>query len=229
MASRARSADGVERAYEALRADIVAGRLSANERLVEAQLVERLEVSRTAIRSALARLDHDGLIVREYNHGAHVRMVSEEEAVEIVQARSVLEALAARHAALNATEDDVAEIQAIHAKMPVLLEQGDLLGYSDQNSRLHARVIAASRHAIAQRLIADLKAQMVRFQYRTILVPGRSKNSYAEHTAVVQAIVERDPDGAEAAMRQHLGNVANTLSQASLQRPQHELDERNAR
>jgi DNA-binding GntR family transcriptional regulator len=215
MASRLRSGLAVDSAYERLRGDIVAGHLTPNQRLVEADLVEELGVSRATIRAALTKLDHDGLIIREYNHGARVRMVTEEEAVEIVQTRSALEALAARHAALNATDEDIAEIEAIRAEMPKLLAEGDLLGYSECNSRLHARIIAASRHSIAQRLITDLKAQMVRFQYRTILVPGRSKQSLAEHTAIVEAIVAHDADAAEVAMRRHISHVATTLSQTT--------------
>src|SRR5699024_12590595 len=84
---------------------IVAGRLTANQRLIEADLVSELGVSRATIRAALARLEHEGLVVREYNHGARVRMVTAEEAVEILQVRSALEALAARHAALNRSEE----------------------------------------------------------------------------------------------------------------------------
>jgi DNA-binding GntR family transcriptional regulator len=229
MAPRPRAAQAVENAYQQLRDDIVSGRLTANQRLVEADLTESLGVSRATIRAALAKLDHDGLIVREYNHGARVRMVTEDEAVEIVQARSALEALAAHHAALNATDEDIADLKAIRAEMPKLIAQGDLLGYSECNSRLHARIIVASRHAIAQRLITDLKAQMVRFQYRTILVPGRSKQSLAEHTAVVKAIAARDPEAAEAAMRHHLRCVATTLSQTTGAQEQHARDARQAR
>lgn len=211
MAPRPRAAQAVENAYQQLRNDIVSGRLTANQRLVEADLTESLGVSRATIRAALAKLDHDGLIVREYNHGARVRMVTEDEAVEIVQARSALEALAAHHAALNATDEDIADLKAIRAEMPKLIAQGDLLGYSECNSRLHARIIVASRHAIAQRLITDLKAQMVRFQYRTILAPGRSDNSFAEHLAIADAIAAGDPRAAERAMRRHIANVTAAL------------------
>jgi DNA-binding FadR family transcriptional regulator len=51
----------------------------------------------------------------------------------------------------------------------------------------------------------------VRFQYRTILVPGRSERSCAEHEAIVQAVASRDPEAAERAMRTHLSDVAKTL------------------
>jgi DNA-binding GntR family transcriptional regulator len=200
-----------ETCYLALRDEIVSGALMPNQRLVEADLAGRLQVGRAAVRTALVRLEHEGLITRERNRGAHVRLIGEEEAIEITQVRAVLEGLAAHQAAVGGTDADLAEIRAIHAQMPGRLGEGDLLGYSELNARLHARILAASGHGTAQRLITTLKAQLVRFQYRTILVPGRSQTSLGEHTAIVEAIVARDGPAAEAAMRAHLSSVSGAL------------------
>jgi DNA-binding GntR family transcriptional regulator len=194
-----------------LRQELVAGDLLPQQRLVEADLCSRLHASRGTVRTVLQRLEHEGLVAREPYRGAHVRAIDAREAVEITEARAVLEALAARHAALLATDDDLAALRAIHAEMRPSLRKGDLLAYSDANRRLHARIIEASRHATAQRLLNELKAQLVRFQYRTILVPGRPQQSLAEHAALVDAIVRRDPDRAGAAMTAHLNNVVATL------------------
>lgn len=215
MPVRAQGAQAADEAYQQLRTEIVSGRLPANHRLVEAELMRELGVSRTTVRSALARLEHDGLVIREYNHGARVRMVTEAEAVELMQARSVLEGFAAREAALRATKEDIAEIEAIWREMSELLELGDVLGYAKCNTRLHSRIVSASRHAVVQGLIADLKAQMVRFQFRTILGAGRPAQSIAEHTAFVKAIAAGDADAAETAMRNHLWYVADALSLAA--------------
>lgn len=199
-------------AYERLRAELLAGRLMPGQRLVEAELVESLGVSRAIVRAVLTRLAHDGLVDKEPNRGARVRMVSEEEAIEITQVRATLEGLAARFAAANATVEDIERMRAILVEMREMLARNDLLSYSDCNSRLHKLILAASGHATAQRLIANLRAQMVRFQYRTILVPGRPNESLAEHTALVDAIVARDGDKAEAAMRTHLMHVTDNLA-----------------
>jgi DNA-binding GntR family transcriptional regulator len=198
-------------AYEALRAAILAGELQPAERLVEADLTARLGVGRAAVRTALARLTQEGLVEHERNRGARVRLVGEQEAAEILEARMVLEGLAARHAAANATPADVEELRAILADMRARLDAGDLLGVSDRNAVLHARLLAIAGHATVDRLVAGLKGQLVRFQYRTILVPGRSQRSFGEHTAIVDAIAAGDPDAAEAAMRRHLGHVAQAL------------------
>ena len=202
-------------AYERLRALIYSGELMPNERLVEADLAERLQVSRAIVRTVLVRLGQDGVVVLTPHRGARVRMVTEAEAIEVLQARTALEALTAGQAAVKATAREIASIRRILAGMSRKLEQNDLLGYSEANAALHAAIIATARHETAARLIHGLRAQLVRFQFRTILVPGRPPVSFAEHTAIVDAIGARDRDAAEAAMRHHLRHVEGALSQTA--------------
>lgn len=204
-----------EDGYAKLREAIVSGRLQPNQRLVETELSEELGVGRAAVRTALARLDQEGLVEHQRNRGARVRLVEEEEAIEILEARAVLEGLAARHAALNATPEAVAGLREVLAEMRRLLDAGDLLGASDENAVLHRRLLDLSGHATAARLIAGLSSQIVRFQYRTILAPGRSERSFAEHSAIVEAVAAGEPDAAEAAMREHLSHVAEALRQSA--------------
>lgn len=201
-------------AYEWLRDAIAGGRLQPNERLVEADLVHATGASRSAVRTALVRLAQEGLVEHERNRGARVRMVGEAEAAEILEARMALEALAARHAARHASPAEIAELRDVLGRMRARLDAGDLLGASDQNAVLHRRLLELSRHGTAIRLVEALNSQLVRFQYRTILVPGRSEQSFAEHTAIVEAVAAGDADAAEAAMRTHLGHVTAALRAA---------------
>jgi DNA-binding GntR family transcriptional regulator len=200
--------------YERLRAAIVSGELQPNERLVEADLSSRLGAGRSAVRTALTRLAQEGLIEQERNRGARVRKIGKEEAIQIYEARAALEALAARRAAQNATAADADSLRAILGEMRARLDAGDLLGASDHNARLHRRLLDIAGHAIVDRLVGTLNSQLVRFQYRTILVPGRAERSFAEHTAIVEAVAGGDPDAAEAAMRRHLGAATDALRES---------------
>jgi DNA-binding GntR family transcriptional regulator len=199
------------RPEDELRAAIVSGRLQPNERLIETDLARALGVGRSAVRTALVRLEQEGLVKHERNRGARVRLIGKDEAVEILEARAVLEGLAARQAAARATRQDVESLRAILGQMRSLLDRGDLLGASDQNAALHGKLLEIAGHDTATRLISALKSQLVRFQYRTILLPGRSEQSFAEHRAVVDAIAAGDGDAAEGAMRAHLSHVAGAL------------------
>ena len=201
------SADG----YEDLRAAIVNGELLPGERLLEEDLSARLGLGRAGVRLALVRLEHDGLVERERHRGARVRRVSEAEAIEILEARAALEGLAARHAALAADAAAVSGLREIIEEMRRLREKSDLMGLSNVNARLHAAILEASGHETARRLSRTLSSQIVRFQYRTVLLPGRPDRSFAEHSAIVEAIAARDPDAAENGMQRHLLHVAEAL------------------
>jgi DNA-binding GntR family transcriptional regulator len=199
--------EGYERLYQA----ILRGDFQPNERLIELDLAQLYNVGRAAIRTTLARLEQDGLVEREPNRGARVRAISEEEAVETLEARAVLEGLAARYAARNVTDADIADLRAIVGEMEARLAEGDLLGISEGNTRLHSRLLQIANNKTVARLIERLHAQHIRSQFRLILVPGRPPRSVAEHRAIVEAVASRDPDAAEAAMRSHLANTVETL------------------
>jgi len=200
--------------YQRLRNEIVSGGFHPNERLVEADLALRLNSGRTAIRAALVRLDQEGLVSREPNRGARVRLVSDREALEIEEVRVTLEQLIVRHAAERVTAGDLRGLRNSIVRMREQLAKGDPMGYSELNAEFHQRIWAIADHRTAGRLLANLKSQSIRFQYRTILRPGRTASSLSEHEIIVEALASRDPDASETAMRQHLSQVVETLKWA---------------
>ena len=202
-----------DEAYVHLREAILRGEFMPNERLIEVNLAQRVEVGRAAVRTALARLEQEGIVEREPFRGARVRSVSEAEAIELLEARAVLEGLVARTAALKATDDDIAVLRAIFMQMQDRFEAGDLLGISELNSQFHRQLLRIADHRTAARMIDVLQAQVVRYQFRTVLVPGRASQSMAEHRAVVDAVAAHDAAAAETAMREHLSHVVEALRQ----------------
>jgi DNA-binding GntR family transcriptional regulator len=200
--------------YRELRECIVSGRFQPNERLVEADLAELLGAGRTTIRAALVRLDQEGLVQRSPNRGARVRLVSDREALEIEQVRAALEQLQVREAAAHASARDVAGLRADIGRMRARVAEGDPLGYSELNASFHQRIWTIAGNQVATSLLTTLKSQSIRFQYRTILQPGRLLRSLEEHEAIVEALAARDSDASEAAMRVHLSHVVETLGAA---------------
>ena len=198
-------------AYATMRRIIRSGELGPGERLVETDLAQRLGLGRNAIRTSLARLEQDGLVERTAFRGARVRVIDEEEAVEILEARGALEGVAASYAAQRASPQDVDALRSIAMQMTELLAAGDLLGMSELNARLHGRIIDIANLPRVARLIDDLNAQNVRHQFRTVLAPGRPSQSMREHGAIVAAIASGNATDAEDAMRTHISNVIRTL------------------
>lgn len=200
-----------EDGYRRLRDEIVAGRFQPNERLVEASLGEAFGLPRAVVRMALVRLEQDGLVERERYRGARVRLVGMEEAIELLEARAALEATSARRAAARITGPGARELAAIVAAMRRAHEEADLLEMSELNSALHAKIVEIGDSRTLSRLLTMLNSQVVRYQYRTILVPGRPDASLAEHQAIASAIMAGDTVGAEASMRDHLFRVMQAV------------------
>lgn len=212
--SSSKPARGGVSVYRNLREAIVDSRFQPNERLVEADLARRFGAGRTAIRAALVRLDQEGLVERQPNRGARVRLVSDREALEIEEVRVALEQMLARHAATRITRSHVADLRRILADMTARVEAGDPLGYSELNARFHEMIWAIADQGVAATLVANLKSQSIRFQYRTILQPGRPDRSLREHRLIVEALASGDPGASETAMREHLSRVVETLKSA---------------
>lgn len=200
-----------EAGYLRLRSDIVSGRLAPNQRLVEADLSEALRVGRDAVRTALVRLEQEGLVERERFRGARVRSVELAEAVELLEARAALEEVAARRAAERITAEAERRLREILAETRRALDAGDLLAASERNPALHGEILEIAASGTLCRLIANLNAQVVRFRYRTILAPGRPERSLQEHGAIVDAVAAGDAPAAEAAMRRHLTRVVEAV------------------
>jgi DNA-binding GntR family transcriptional regulator len=197
-----------------LRDAITRGRLMPNERLIEADLAGQYRVNRAHVRTALAMLDQEGLVVREKNRGARVRAISDAEALEIAGTRLVLEVMLARQAAERATAADRNALRKIETHMRAAVASEDYSRFSQLNGALHREIQRIAGNATASRILDTLKSHLMRLQYRVILLPGRPRSSLAEHRAIVGALCSGDAGAAEAAMRRHLESFTRLLTQA---------------
>ena len=200
-----------ESVLDALRRAIISGAVAPGQRLVEADLCEQYSTTRTMARAALIALSHERLVERIPNRGAMVRAVSLAEAIEITEVRMALEGLCAAKAAERITDPQIDELRTIGRDMRRAIASGDPVGYSTLNEALHARVRDIAGQATAAELLARLRAQSVRHQFRLALRPGRPQTSLPDHLAIIDEICARSPGGAERAMRRHLSSVIEAL------------------
>jgi DNA-binding GntR family transcriptional regulator len=196
-----------------LRMAIYHGELTPGQRLVETDLAGRYETSRGAVREALVLLSNEGLVERQRNRGAWVRPVSLKEAIEITEARAVLEGLCAAKAAIQATKRNHRELRAIGRKMTDAVKKGDIFTYSVTSQQVHTRVREISGQATAAGILDRLRYQSVRYQFSVSLLPGRPAQGLKEHLAIIDAVISGDPEVAEQTMRKHLHSVIGALNQ----------------
>jgi DNA-binding GntR family transcriptional regulator len=203
-----------EAAERAIRVAISRGDMPPGYRLVEAELVALTGASRSAVRLTIDALAAEGLVERIQNKGARVRVVSLDEAIAITECRMPLEGLLARKAAERITAAEADQLQAHLDAMAAAVDAGDVLKYSDLIQQLHGMVREAARHPVAAGLVGRLQAQLVRHQFQLSLRPGRPRVSLAGLAAVVDAVISRDADRAEAAAVAHVRSVISELEKA---------------
>jgi DNA-binding GntR family transcriptional regulator len=197
----------------AVRDGIMQGRFAPGQRLPEADLVSLYDASRGAVRAALAQLENEGIVERERNRGARVRPISLVEAVEITEARAVIEGLCAAKAAVRATEADRKRLRELGDQLAETVANTDVIAYSRVNQLVHWAVRDISGHEIAGRLLDRLRTQSVRYHYTIALLPGRPTIGLQEHLQVIETVCAGDPDRAEQTMRAHLLSVVEALEQ----------------
>jgi DNA-binding GntR family transcriptional regulator len=196
-----------------LRMAIYQGELTPGQRLVETELASRYDTSRGAVREALVLLSNEGVVSRERNRGAWVRPVSLPEAIEITEARAVLEGLCAAKAAAVVTRADARELRAVGKKMTAAVSSGDVVTYNSTSQRVHMRVREIAGQQTVAAILERLRYQSVRYQFHVSLLPGRMQQGLKEHLAIIDAVTSGDPGVAERTMREHLGSVIGALQQ----------------
>ena len=191
-----------ESVYERLCEDIRAGVLAPGSRLREAEIAERLSVSRTPVREAIRRLEAEGLVDHLPRSGAIVRRLDYSETMELYEMRTVLEGTAARLAARAASPVELEELQAINAEMRAADGQPERL--VRLNRQFHRRLLEASRNRFLLRAMATVENTLLILGASSMHLPERAVAAVAEHGEVLDALLIRDGAAAEAAMRRHM-------------------------
>jgi len=199
-----------EQAYEYIKEKILSGEYKPAQRIVEYRLADEIGVSRNTIKKALLRLEQEKLLIVEDNKGSVVRSMDMAEVIEYLEIREALELIIITHAIQNITSEDIALLEETLEKMKLLAKDGDLQTYSENNRKFHKVIYNAAHHEITTDMILEIKNQMLKFQIRTMNVPGRAKQSLQEHENILEAIKKRDLEQAKAATSAHLHGVLQT-------------------
>ncbi len=203
-----RVADSV---HDTLRDAIFAGRLPPGSRLSVPLLAQQLNVSRSPVREAVQRLVQEGLATEEPHRGAGVAVLDPATLAPLYEVREVLEGLAARLAAVHATDEERAEMRAAYDEHSTALERGDAAHHVALDMAFHARLRAASHNT-------ELAQYLERVQGRiAIAILGGnplvwSRQAIVEHRAVLEAVLAGDPDAAEAAARAHVRRIRSDIA-----------------
>jgi DNA-binding GntR family transcriptional regulator len=204
-------------AYERLLSEIEEGGLPPGTRLREAELAERLAISRTPVREALKRLELQGLVVHEPHHGAVVASLEYGQLTELYLLREILEGTAARLAAQHATATEIGVLLRMVETDRTLIDQPQQL--AQRNRLFHQQIRDTARNRYVNAALENLRLSLALLTGTTLRVPGRAEQAVAEHAAIVACIAARDCDGAERTARRHIVNAFRTRVEIRQARP----------
>lgn len=183
---------------------IISGEIGAGDHLNEAALSERFEVSRGPIREACRGLERSGLIRIVANHGAFVREMSAEEALELYDIRAALFGLAGKLLAWRVSPLEIRRLSALVEEMEGTVDADDINAFYPLNVEFHTLLVKGSENEHLISLVPTIDKHLHLFRRRGLVQPGKMRASNVEHKAILAAVSARDAAQAGARMEQHI-------------------------
>ena len=193
-----------QQAANKLRAAILAGVFQPGDRLVEADLCERLGVSRPSVREALRSLEAEKLVAIVPNRGPLVPLITWEQAMEIYQVRVLLEGEAIAAFAQRATPENIQRMQTALADFTKAEKTGDPVGLVNATSHFYEEILNGCGNSVIRDILNGLLARITFLRSRSMSAPGRAKHSARELKAILQALQAGDADAARKAAVEHV-------------------------
>jgi DNA-binding GntR family transcriptional regulator len=193
--------------FTALKSRILGFKYAPGDALTELGIAEEMQVSRTPIREALRRLEHEELVQIIPRKGAIVTGISEEDIREVYLIRQALEGICARRAAEALSDENLLALGESMAKAKGNLDRGDPKAASEEADELHRVILAVGGTPRIRRIVANMRELTGRLHELAVSLPGRLARSVQEHTRVLEAMRRRDGDEAERRIREHISST----------------------
>jgi DNA-binding GntR family transcriptional regulator len=221
LGERALGTPARHQAYTALRDAIVSAELEPGLRLSENGLAERLGVSRTPVREALARLRDERLVAIVPQLGTFVTRIEPDAIADAQFVRESLECSAIRLTAERVTDDDLSELESNLAAQERAASAADAEAFDRLDDALHHRLCDLSGRDVAWQLSQRARGQLDRVRRLSLPERGYRGQMIAEHRAVLDALTARDPAAAEHALRHHLRMVLSYVPDIQRAHPEY--------
>lgn len=198
---------------ESLRDAIVSGQFKPGQRLHERELCEMLGVSRTSLREGLVELESEGLIENLPNRGPVIPALTVQLAEEVYQIRAVLEALAAKLFARQASKEQFVKLEQAMSELELTYRSFSPVPFLKAKGRFYDVLLEGAGNRIAGQMLRGLQARISQLRVTSLSDPARHEVSLREIQRIVAALRTRDEDAAWQASMEHVTNAA----QAALQ------------
>lgn len=190
--------------YLELKHKILTGEIVSQTRLMEIDLSEKMNVSRTPIREAIKRLADDGLVKVEPRRGAYVANISIKDMLDVFEVREDLEGFAAKLAAERINDEQRAELRTIADEYAAALETGDKDVIIELDEKLHNAIVACSGNETLAELVSYVQELSLRFRYLYYNDLSLYETTAEQHKNIIEAINEGRGEDARREADEHV-------------------------
>jgi GntR family transcriptional regulator, rspAB operon transcriptional repressor len=202
-----------QQTYDYVRDQIINLGLKPGEFVNDAQIAEKLNISRTPVREAFQRLEKEGLLVNEARKGWRVYMLDLEDIHDIFELKIAIEGMLVRKAAQCADKALRRDLADALAEMKAAVDDADPDAWLQSDIHLHNILFLMANNERAEQIVRNLNDQWHRIRLGYAALQGRTGKSVGEHEGFVQSVLAGDADKAEQQMREHLARVRDDLVQ----------------
>jgi len=205
--------------FDVLRQAIIQLRLKPGNALSESEIAKQLGVSRQPVREAIIKLAEAGLVEVRPQRGTYVLLISKREVETARFLREAIEVAIARKAA-DACDAKAAEaLRASIRRQKETERSGVYTEFLRLDEEFHQTIARAADCESAWKVLEGLKAQMDRVRFLSIPMATPVRTLIAQHNAIAEAIIAKDADAADAAMKVHLREILKSLPKLSADHP----------
>ena len=185
-----------ELVYLELKHKILTGEIASQTRLMEIDLSEKMNVSRTPIREAIKRLADDGLVKVEPRRGAYVANISIKDMLDVFEVREDMEGFVAKLASQRITEEQKVELAAIAAEYEEATRHPDKEAIIELDEKFHNFIVACCDNETLSELINYVQELSLRFRYLYYDDYTLYDVTAEQHNRIMEAINEGRADDA---------------------------------
>lgn len=200
-----------EKVYHNLRSDILTGAFKDKDELKENTIAKTYGVSRTPVREAIRQLALEGLVDTIPNKGAFVHSIHEKDVNDVYAMRSLLEGLAARWAVENITTEYIETMEEILYMSEYYRKKGNWEQVYKCDNKFHDILYAASGSYLLEHMLHTFHEYVQKVRKYILTDENRSRESFKEHAAILEAIKNKQADEAAALATQHIANAVDRL------------------
>lgn len=206
-----------EKVYQRIKSDILENKLKPGEKLIEENLANEFNVSRTPVREALKQLDQDGLITYYPRRGSVVSQISMKDAQELYEIREVLEGLAIRRICMEVNSHNIKILENIITSMDKAIESNDYSSMEKLHRNWTEATLEMTNNELLKSYLLSVTKNLGRLRKISLYRPVQSIDAYKETKDIYNAIEKNDPDESERLAKLHVRNARNRFEKNLLE------------